>query len=428
MSNDLCIAVVGLGYVGLPVAVAFGKKGIPTIGFDINAKKIKELRQGIESMGELTTQELNEAMSLTYTANPKDLSKANFIIVAVPTPVTQANKPDLNLVEKASELVGQNLQKGAIVVYESTVYPGVTEEICAPILERESGLRCGKDFFIGYSPERINPGDKEHTLEKIIKVIAGQDKATTKRIGEVYSLVCQAGVYPAATIKTAEAAKVIENTQRDLNIALINELSLIFHRIGIDTQDVLAAAGTKWNFLKFTPGLVGGHCIGVDPYYLVQKAEELGYHPQVITAGRRVNDYMPEFVAQETVKGLIEGGKTIQQAKILVMGLTFKENVKDIRNSKISQTIRSLQGFGITVEAYDPLLEKDEIKHEFPKINLISKLTGEYDAIVIATPHAVFKDLEATIPSLLSKPGVVMDIKKAFPKLKHNKTIIYKSL
>lgn len=427
MSN-VTVAVVGLGYVGLPVAVAFGRRGIPTIGFDVNSQKIAELQKHVDAMGELSPKELRAAKTLTYTDDATQLKNASFIIIAVPTPITKANKPDLRLIEKASVLVGKNLAPKATVVYESTVYPGVTEDICLPILEKESGLLCGKDFQIGYSPERINPGDKEHTLEKIVKVVAGQNPASTKHIAEVYSLVCEAGVYVAANIKTAEAAKVIENTQRDLNIALINELSLIFHRIGIDTKDVLAAAGTKWNFLKFTPGLVGGHCIGVDPYYLVHKAEELGYHPQVIAAGRRVNDYMPEFVAQETIKGLIAAGKTIQKTRVLVLGLTFKEDVKDIRNSKISTTIANLQAFGITVEAYDPLLTVTESEHEFPNVPLIPELNGKYDAVIVATPHKQFKTIEKAIPSLLTETGVVMDVKKLFPGLAKHKTLIYKSL
>jgi UDP-N-acetyl-D-glucosamine/UDP-N-acetyl-D-galactosamine dehydrogenase len=425
--SDLCVAVVGLGYVGLPVAVAFGQRGVPTIGFDINVKKIAELKKGIDSMGEVTTDSLNATTGLTLTDNPTELKKANFIIVAVPTPITKANKPDLTLIEKASIVIGQNLSKKTVVVYESTVYPGVTEEICIPLLEKESGFTSKKDFTVGYSPERINPGDKEHTLDKIVKVVAGQNKATTTRMTEVYSIVCDAGVYPAASIKTAEAAKVIENTQRDLNIALINELSLIFHRLDIDTSEVLAAAGTKWNFLQFTPGLVGGHCIGVDPYYLVHKAEELGYHPQVIAAGRRVNDYMPEFVAQETIAGLIKAGKIIQRSRVLVMGVTFKENVKDIRNSKIGGTIERLTELGIHVTAFDPLLTSEEIRREF-SLSAIDSLEGRYDAVIIATPHTQFKGLEETIFTMLRLPGVVVDIKKFFPGLNKRKDIIYKSL
>ncbi len=426
--QNLSVAVVGLGYVGLPVAVAFGKRSIPTIGFDINAKKINELKRSVDATQELTRDELCLAKSLTYTHNPEDLKKANFIIVAVPTPVTKANKPDLRLIEKASQLVGQNLSKKTIVVYESTVYPGVTEEVCVPVLERESGLKCGKDFNIGYSPERINPGDKEHTLEKIVKVVAGQDATTTEQIAQVYGLVCDAGVFKAANIKTAEAAKVIENTQRDLNIALMNELSLIFHRIGINTYDVLEAAGTKWNFLNFTPGLVGGHCIGVDPYYLVQKAEELGYHPQVIAAGRRVNDSMSVFVAELVVTSLIQAGKNIQKSNVLIMGLTFKENVNDSRNSKISGTITKLKELGITVVGYDPFLSQTEISSQFG-ITGLPNLSGTYDAIVLATPHTSFLDLDKKeLQKHFHGQPIFIDIKQARKDFSNQKKIIYKSL
>lgn len=421
------IALVGLGYVGLPVAIAFNKAGIPTIGFDVNQTKIEELKKHVDRTGEMSSAELKEAKTITYTANPKDLKKANFIIVAVPTPITKANAPDLSLLESASRLVGQNLAKGSYVVFESTVYPGVTEDVCGPIIEKESGLKSGKDFFLGYSPERINPGDKEHTLAKIVKVVAGQTTSATKVIAATYEIVCHAGVHIAPTIKTAEAAKVIENTQRDLNIALMNELSLIFHRMNIDTHAVLEAAGTKWNFLKFTPGLVGGHCIGVDPYYLVHKAQELGHHPQVIAAGRRVNDSMAQFVAEQVIEGLIQTHKNICESKVLVMGLTFKENVNDMRNSKIKDAITHLQKLGVTVIGYDPYLTKSEIKSEFG-IPSINKLTDIYDAIIIATPHTVFKK---TIPRLFppSKRNlVIFDIKRIVPKLQNHSGIIYKSL
>lgn len=421
------VAVVGLGYVGLPLALAFGRTDIPTIGFDVKKKRIAELQDGIDSTEELTPDEIKSSQ-ITFTDDESKLKEANFIIVAVPTPVTKANVPDLSLLDYASQTVGRNLQKGAIVVYESTVYPGVTEEFCAPILEKVSGLTRGKDFKIGYSPERINPGDKEHTLEKIVKVVSGEDDAATDTIAEVYKAVCHAGVYVAANIKTAEAAKVIENTQRDLNIALVNELSLIFHRVGINTMDVLEAAGTKWNFLKFTPGLVGGHCIGVDPYYLVHKAEELGYHPQVITAGRRVNDYMPEFVALETVKGLIAAGKAIQKSRVLVLGVTFKEDVKDLRNSKIGDTIRHLHDLGATVEAYDPMVTAEEIAHEFPGVQAVTELQPGYDAVIIATPHKVLLEQGDTVEKLVTQAGVVFDLKRKFPDLRNTKGIIYKSL
>jgi UDP-N-acetyl-D-galactosamine dehydrogenase len=420
------VCVVGLGYVGLPLALAFGRTDYKTFGFDINSERIAYLRQHNDSTGELTPEELASS-NVIYTHDPRDIKKANFIIVAVPTPITQANQPELRFLDTASETVGSNLQAGAIVVYESTVYPGLTEDFCAPILEHASGLKRGTDFKIGYSPERINPGDKEHTLERIVKVVSGEDSESLERIASVYETVCGAGVYRAANIKTAEAAKVIENTQRDLNIALVNELSLIFHRMGIDTQEVLEAAGTKWNFLKFKPGLVGGHCIGVDPYYLVHKAEELGYHPQVIAAGRRVNDFMPEFVAQETIRGLIAAGKNIQKAKVLIMGLTFKENVKDVRNSKISATIAKLQELGVNVVAYDPLLTEEEIIETFdiPPINM---LEGQFDAVIVATPHSEFNGLEETIAKLIKSSGVIMDIKKFYPMLRKKKHIIYMSL
>lgn len=420
------ICVVGLGYVGLPLALAFGKSQFKTIGFDVNKKRIAELKQGIDSTEELSIEEV-KASKVTFTDDETALKQANFIIVAVPTPITRANQPDLRLLDSASRTVGRNLTKGSIVVYESTVYPGVTEDFCAPILEEVSGLKRGKDFKIGYSPERINPGDKEHTLEKIVKVVSGEDKTSLEIIATIYEAVCHAGVFRAASIKTAEAAKVIENTQRDLNIALINELALIFHRVGISTSDVLEAAGTKWNFLKFRPGLVGGHCIGVDPYYLVHKAEELGYHPQVIAAGRRVNDHMPEFVAEETIRGLISAGKNIQKAKVLIMGLTFKENVKDVRNSKIAVTIAKLQALGVKPVAYDPLLTSGDIAHEFT-LPLVKELKGTYDAIIVATAHDTFLKNHHIITDIASKKCVVFDVKGVYPHLRQQDDIIYKSL
>ncbi|MDZ7586837.1 MAG: nucleotide sugar dehydrogenase, partial [Patescibacteria group bacterium] len=353
--EKLNLAVVGLGYVGLPLAIEFAKTGVKVIGFDINTKRITELNKGIDSSGEIENEEIQET-NIDYTSEPQKLKKTNFIIMALPTPVNQANQPDLSLVENASRLVGQNLSKNATVIYESTVYPGVTEDICVPIIEKESGLKCGRDWFIGYSPERVNPGDKEHTISKIVKIVSGMDKKTLKKIAEVYGAICKDGVHLAPSIKIAEAAKVFENIQRDVNIALMNELSLICHRLNINTQDVLEAAGTKWNFLKFRPGLVGGHCVGVDPYYLAYKAEELGYHPQVILAGRRINNYMAEFVALETIEGLIEAGKAVRGAKVLIMGLTFKENIRDMRNSKITVVINKLKELGVKVIGFDPNL------------------------------------------------------------------------
>lgn len=334
------IAVVGLGYVGLPIAVAFGKIG-PVIGFDVNKKKIDELSKGLDRTGEVSEKDL-ASTQVHYTSEPADLKKADFIIVAVPTPINEALQPDLTALQKASELIGRNLLPGSIVVYESTVYPGATEEVCLPILERTSGMKAGVDFKLGYSPERINPGDKEHTLEKIIKVVSAQDHESLDVVADTYALVVKAGIHRASSIKVAEAAKVIENTQRDLNIALMNELSLIFHRLGIDTKSVLEAAGTKWNFLKFSPGLVGGHCIGVDPYYLTSKAESVGYHPEVILAGRRINHGMGKFVAEHTMKLLSQSSRPANELRVGVLGLTFKENVPDLRNSRVPDIIREL--------------------------------------------------------------------------------------
>lgn len=420
------ICVVGLGYVGLPLALAFGRTTQTTYGFDVSQRRISDLKKGVDVTEEVTAEEIHSS-KLIFTDQEEDLAKADFYIVAVPTPVNRGNQPDLRLVEKASAMVGKYLKAGDIVVYESTVYPGVTEEICAPILEVVSGLVSGQDFKLGYSPERINPGDKEHTLEKVVKVVAGQDKGSTEIIAKVYETVCKAGVFVAANIKTAEAAKVIENTQRDLNIALINELSLIFQRIGINTDEVLEAAGTKWNFLKFTPGLVGGHCIGVDPYYLVSKAEQLGYHPQVIAAGRRVNDYMPEFVAHETVKGMIAAGKHIQQSRVLVLGLTFKENVKDIRNSKIAGTISKLRDFGVMVDGHDPLLEEEEVKHEF-SIPLVREPSGPYDALILSTHHEHFRGKHDYFLGLMPNNPVLFDVKSAWRQLRSRNGLIYLSL
>ncbi len=424
-TSDLTVCVVGLGYVGLPLALAFGRSGVKTYGFDVNQRRVDELRTAIDATGELSKSEFASA-KVIYSTDQADIKQANFVIVAVPTPVDALNKPDLSLVEKASEMVGRNIQPGSIVVYESTVYPGVTEEICAPILEKASGLKCGRDFKVGYSPERINPGDHEHSLEKIVKVVAGMDQASSDRIAEVYGLVCKAGVFRAKTIKTAEAAKVIENTQRDLNIALMNELSLIFHRLDIDTHDVLAAASTKWNFLQFTPGLVGGHCIGVDPYYLVQKALEVGYRPEVVTAGRRVNDYMPEFVADLCVRGLTEAKRDVAGARILVMGLTFKENVKDLRNSKIALTIKRLQQLGALVSGYDPLLTDSDITHEFG-VTAVPDLQKTYDAVIIATPHQIFLQLQHQIMGAAGMRPVIIDVRHAFPEFKRS-GVIYQSL
>ncbi len=412
------VAVVGLGYVGLPLAAAFGKK-IDVIGFEIHAGKVKELESGYDATGELTNEDLQNT-EIQYTTNAADLKAADFIIVTVPTPIDENNNPDLSPMEKASETIGQNLKKGAIIVYESTVYPGVTEDICVPILEQESGLRCGTDFKVGYSPERINPGDKVHTVDKIIKVVSGMDDETLETVAQVYELVVTAGVHRASSIKVAEAAKVIENTQRDLNIALINELALIFNKLGIPTQDVLAAAGTKWNFLKFTPGLVGGHCIGVDPYYLTHKAEQIGYLPQVILAGRRINDGMGKYVAENTIKLMIKSGKVIKNSRVLVLGLTFKEDVPDIRNTKVVDIVSELEDYGVKVLIHDPFANPDETRHEYGLELTDLSAVGKVDAVIYAVSHKSFAGL--TAPDFAefcgngNGSGVVVDVKSILKK------------
>ena len=406
------VAVVGLGYVGLPLAAALARH-LPVIGFDINAKRVAELQQGTDRNGETLGGDLKNP-NLTFTADGKNLRQAKYIIVCVPTPVDQANVPDLSPVVGASEIVGDNLSKGAIVVYESTVYPGVTELVALPVLEKRSGLKLG-DFKIGYSPERINPGDHEHSVDKIVKVVSGCDAETLAEIGALYSLVAKS-VFHAPNIMTAEAAKVIENIQRDLNIALMNELSLIFDRIGINTDDVLAAAGTKWNFHKYHPGLVGGHCIGVDPYYLTYRAQELGYHPQVILAGRRVNDAMPIHVGEHIIKGISAVGKPLRGATVLILGLTFKENVPDIRNSKVHDTITYLQGFGITVRGCDPILDAPTVKKYFGIENVAFESVKSVDAVLVANKHDVFRSI--TLDQLKAKmtPPVLIDIKNLFDR------------
>ena len=406
------VAVVGLGYVGLPLAAALARH-LPVIGFDINANRVAELQQGTDRNGETLGGDLKNP-NLTFTADGKNLRSAKYIIVCVPTPVDQANVPDLSPVVGASEIVGDNLSKGAIVIYESTVYPGVTELVALPVLEKRSGLKLG-DFKIGYSPERINPGDHEHSVDKIVKVVSGCDAATLAEVGALYSLVAKS-VFHAPNIMTAEAAKVIENIQRDLNIALMNELSLIFDRIGINTDDVLAAAGTKWNFHKYHPGLVGGHCIGVDPYYLTYRAQELGYHPQVILAGRRVNDAMPIHVGEHIINGISAVGKPLKGATVLILGLTFKENVPDIRNSKVHDTITYLQGFGITVQGCDPILEPPTVKKYFGIENVAFESVKAVDAVLVANKHDVFRSI--TLDQLQAKmtPPVLIDIKNLFDR------------
>lgn len=408
------VAVVGLGYVGLPLAVEFGKK-VPTIGFDLSTRKIEQYQQFIDPTGEVSSADLRAATQLQVSANPAVLAEADFIIVAVPTPVDEAHQPDFRPLIGASEAVGKHLRRGATVVFESTVYPGATEEVCIPIIEQHSGLKWKQDFFVGYSPERINPGDKERTLTKIVKVVSGDSPETLERVAQTYGAVVTAGVYRASSIKVAEAAKVIENTQRDLNIALMNELAIIFDKVGIDTLEVLQAAGSKWNFLPFRPGLVGGHCIGVDPYYLTHKAEMLGYHPEVITAGRRINDGMGKFIAEQTIKHLVRNGWQIKDAPIIVLGLTFKEDCPDLRNSRVIDVIRELQSYGAQVLVHDPVADSDEAVHEYGV-----PLTAWDDlpaaaALVAAVAHREFKarSLDDYLGKLQAR-GVLTDVKSQF--------------
>lgn len=404
------ISVVGLGYVGLPVAIAFGKQG-HTIGFDINEGRLAELREGRDRTREVGGDDLASS-DIGFTSDIAELASADFHIVAVPTPVDDAHQPDLTPVVKASETVAKALKRGDIVVYESTVYPGVTEEICVPILERISGLRLGTDFAVGYSPERINPGDKEHTFTKILKVVSASDAKALEVVAAVYASVVTAGVHRALSIKVAEAAKVIENTQRDLNISLMNELAIIFDRMNIDTLEVLEAAGTKWNFLKFKPGLVGGHCIGVDPYYLTHKAEKLGYIPQVILSGRRINDGMGAFIGQRTIKEMIHAGHHVANAKVTVLGLTFKENCPDLRNSRVIDVIRELESFGVTVQVCDPEVDAEEARHEYGIQVIPFEKLAPASAIVVAVAHERFCKLTAKdYLAMLEGSPVVIDVK-----------------
>ena len=405
------VAVVGLGYVGLPLAVEFGRK-YSTVGFDLSERKVAAYRNFNDPTGEVTHEELKSASQLQLTTNAADLGKADFIVVAVPTPVDDAHRPDFGPLLAASQAVGRNLQRGAIVVYESTVYPGATEEICVPILERHSGLQWKRDFFVGYSPERINPGDKEHTLTRITKVVSGDSPETLERVAQVYSSVIKAGVHRASSIKVAEAAKVIENTQRDLNIALVNELALIFHKIGIDTTEVLETAGTKWNFLRFRPGLVGGHCIGVDPYYLTHKADMLGYHPQVILAGRRINDGMGKYVADQTIKLMIQAGTIVKGASVNVLGLTFKENCPDLRNSRVIDVIREIESFGARVYIHDPVADPEEALHEYGRTLSAWNDLPRASAIVSAVAHRAFGQYSVDdLVTKLTPGGVYVDVK-----------------
>lgn len=410
------IAVLGLGYVGLPLVIEFGKK-IPTIGFDVSKHKVEMCLKGIDPSFELSDDEMHSAKFASYTDDPTDLTQADFIIVAVPTPVDEANIPDFGPLIGASTSIGRHIKRGAVVIYESTVYPGATEEICIPILEHESGMKWKKDFFVGYSPERINPGDKEHTLRKITKIVSGDTPETLDRIAKLYEQIVEPGVHRVASIKTAEAAKVIENTQRDINIALMNELALIFNRLGIDTIDVLEAAGTKWNFLKFKPGLVGGHCIGVDPYYLTHKAEMIGYHPQVILAGRRINDGMGKFVAETTIKKMIASGFTIKGAKVNILGLTFKENCSDLRNSKVIDIIRELEGYGVEVSVTDAYADEDEALQEYGISLTPFNQLPKASAIIVAVSHQKYQELSLSeISAKLDLGGVFVDVKAVFSK------------
>ena len=409
------VAVVGLGYVGLPLAVAFGRHG-ETIGYDCAEAKVERYREHCDPAGEMSAAELSRASQLTCTSDPSLLARADFVLITVPTPVDAATQPDFTPLIEASETVGRHLKHGATVIYESTVYPGATEDICIPVLERASGMKWQTDFFVGYSPERINPGDNQHTLTNTLKVVAGDSPETLERVAALYETVVAAGVHRASSIKVAEAAKVIENTQRDLNIALMNELALIFDRLGIDTLEVLEAAGTKWNFLPFRPGLVGGHCIGVDPYYLAHKADMVGHHPEVILAGRRINDHMAAYVAQQTVKQMIKGGTQVKGARVVVLGLTFKENCPDIRNSKVADIVRELADFGCEVSVHDPIAVAADAQREYG-IALVpwEQLPQQADAVVAAVNHRAYHDMTLnTIIEHLKPGGVFVDVKSSF--------------
>jgi UDP-N-acetyl-D-galactosamine dehydrogenase len=414
VNKETSLAVIGLGYVGLPIALEFARR-IKVIGFDINPERVRMMQNNIDPSNELEA-EAFEGCDITFTANPDDLQDATFFVVAVPTPIDDSKMPDLKPVLSASETVGRVLKKGDYVVYESTVYPGCTEDDCVPVLERLSGLKYKTDFKVGYSPERINPGDKEHTLRSIIKVSSGCDPESAEEIAKTYELVVDAGVHRASSIKVAEAAKIIENTQRDVNIALINELSIIFNRIGINTYEVLEAAGTKWNFLNFKPGLVGGHCIGVDPYYLTHKAKQLGYHAQIINSGRFVNDSMGAYVAKQAVKKMIAKNKNINQCRVLIMGATFKENVSDIRNSKVVDVVREFESFSVKVDVVDPNADAHEVSEEYG-FNLASAPSGKYDAVVVAVNHDEYTGLsEDTFSQWLADDAIFVDLKGIYRK------------
>jgi UDP-N-acetyl-D-galactosamine dehydrogenase len=427
MNQEIKICLVGLGYVGLPLACLLSQK-YQVSGFDVNQDKIAELKSGHDRTGEVGDR-LKDCR-VNFSDDPKVVGRCNFIIVAVPTPIDDDKNPDLSLVEKASQLVGENLQAGSIVVYESTVYPGCTEELCVPILERASGFKYNRDFFVGYSPERVNPGDREHTIDKIVKIVSGSTPETLERVAEVYGSVITAGIHRAPDIKTAEAAKVIENIQRDLNIALANELALIFERLDIDTKEVMEAAGTKWNFVKYQPGLVGGHCISVDPYYLTYKAAQAGYKPQVILAGRGVNDYMSHHLAQKIIKSLSEVGKALAGAKVLILGLTFKEDVPDLRNSKIREVIGELKEQGLEVYGHEPLVKDSFIEDYFGLKNSRLEDVPKTDAVIVFSPHRVFKEL--TLPklkNLMKENPILFDLKRFYDKKEAEESgIVYKHL
>jgi UDP-N-acetyl-D-galactosamine dehydrogenase len=415
ISENTVIAVVGLGYVGLPLAVEFGKI-FRTFGYDVSEEKIEKYQSFCDPTGEVAADDFKSASRLSVSSDPRTIAEADVIVVAVPTPVDDARIPDFSPLAGSSITVGKHMKKGAVVVFESTVYPGATEEVCIPLLEQHSGMQWRRDFHVGYSPERVNPGDKERTITKIIKVVSGDDKATLEFVGKVYESIITAGVHRASSIKVAEAAKVIENTQRDLNIALMNELAIIFDKIGIDTSEVLAAAGTKWNFLKFSPGLVGGHCIGVDPYYLTHKAEMLGYHPEVILAGRRINDGMAVYVARQTIKQMINSGRNIKGAKVVVLGVTFKEDCPDLRNSKVADLVRELREYGCDVIVHDPIANKVEAKHEYGLELTDWDDLPVADAIVAAVSHLQYKKMSlAEILKKLQPGGVFIDVKSAYP-------------
>lgn len=408
------VAVVGIGYVGLPLAVAFGKK-MQTVGFDLSVKKIDSYKRHVDPTGEMSRDDLQAAVHLSYTADPNQLVNADYIIVAVPTPVDIAHQPDFTPLVSASRIVGKHMKKGSVIVYESTVYPGATEEICVPVLEQYSGMKWMVDFHIGYSPERINPGDKVHTVTKIVKVVSGDDAETMENVAQLYESVIVAGVYRAPSIKVAEAAKVIENTQRDVNVALMNELAIIFDRLDIDTLEVLEAAGTKWNFLPFRPGLVGGHCIGVDPYYLTHKAEMIGYHPQMILAGRRINDGMGKFIADQTVKHMIHTGSSVKGAKVNVLGLTFKENCPDLRNSKVIDVIDELKAFGLEVFVHDPVADSIEAQREYGLALTAWDDLPMAEAVVATVSHREFLARPITdYLRMIAKNGCFIDVKSQF--------------